>query len=223
MKKVCDICHHRCKLEEGQIGLCRARINRDGNIVADNYGKLTSLALDPIEKKPLKRFHPGSMILSAGSYGCNMRCSFCQNCEISMTDGEHAHAVNVTPEDLVEKAKELMPRGNIGIAYTYNEPLVGYEFVYDCAKLAAARGLKNVVVTNGCICHTPLVLLLPYIDAINIDLKAFTEDFYSRMGGDLETVKQTIATAARSCHVEVTTLIIPNENDSEAEMRALSG
>jgi pyruvate formate lyase activating enzyme len=129
----------------------------------------------------------------------------------------------MTPAQLVEKAESLIPRGNIGIAYTYNEPLVGYEFVLDCAKLAAERGLKNVVVTNGCICQEPLVRLLPYIDAMNIDLKAFTGDFYRRMGGDLETVKQSIVTAARSCHVEVTTLIIPGENDGEEEIRTLSG
>jgi pyruvate formate lyase activating enzyme len=184
---------------------------------------ITSLALDPIEKKPLKRFHPGSLILSAGSYGCNMRCSFCQNCDISMADAERAGVVKVTPEELVEKALELVPRGNIGIAYTYNEPLIGYEFVFDCAELAKSRGLKNVLVTNGCICHDPLVRLLPYIDAMNIDLKAFTEEFYKKMGGDLETVKHTIETASRSCHVEVTTLVIPGENDSEEEMSSLAG
>ena len=222
MKVTCGICHHHCKLEEGQLGLCRARKNSDGKIICENYGKLTSLALDPIEKKPLQRFYPGSKILSVGSYGCNLRCPFCQNSEISMIDGEHIQTAEVSPEALVEKALELMPKGNIGIAYTYNEPLVGYEYVRDCAKLAKENNLKNVVVTNGCICEQSLKELLPYVDAMNIDLKGFTEGFYKMVGGDLETVKRTISLAAESCHVEVTTLIIPAENDSEEEMDALS-
>jgi len=222
MKSVCRICPHHCKLDEGGIGFCRARINHNGEIVCENYGLITSLALDPIEKKPLKRFYPGSMILSVGSYGCNMRCSFCQNCEISMADRERAAAVKISPEELVQKALALVPHGNIGIAYTYNEPLIGYEYVYDCAKLSSSSGLKNVVVSNGCICHDPLVELLPYIDAMNIDLKAFTESFYRKIAGDLDTVKHTIETASKCCHVEVTTLIIPGENDSEDEMRELS-
>lgn len=222
MKVTCEICHHHCKLEEGQIGLCRARKSHDGKIICENYGKLTGFALDPIEKKPLRRFYPDSKILSVGSYGCNLRCPFCQNSEISMTDGEHIQTVEVSPEALVEKALELVPKGNIGIAYTYNEPLVGYEYVRDCTQLAKERGLKNVVVTNGCICEQPLKELLSYIDAMNIDLKGFTEDFYKMVGGDLKMVKRTIQLAAESCHVEVTTLVIPAENDSEEEMNALS-
>jgi len=223
VKAVCEICPHRCRIEEGGTGFCRARFNRNGKIVCGNYGMVTSIALDPIEKKPLRRFFPGSRILSVGSYGCNMRCSFCQNSEISMADQESSEAIRISPQELVQKALEFLPRGNIGIAYTYNEPLVGYEFVYDCAKLASDRGLKNVVVTNGCICHEPLVGILPYIDAMNIDLKAFTASFYRKMAGDFDTVKHTIETAGRSCHVEVTTLIIPGENDSDDEMRELSG
>jgi pyruvate formate lyase activating enzyme len=169
------------------------------------------------------RFYPGSKILSVGSYGCNLRCPFCQNCDISMADGERIQTVNITPEELVNKALELVPHGNIGIAYTYNEPLVGYEFVRDCAERAAEHGLKNVVVTNGCICEEPLRELLPQIDAMNIDLKGFTERFYRMIGGDLGTVKNSIRLASQSCYVEVTTLVIPGENDSEEEMRALSG
>jgi len=223
MKSVCEICPHHCALEEGQTGLCRARRNSGGRVVCENYGKVTSLSLDPIEKKPLRRFYPGTKILSVGSYGCNLRCPFCQNSAISMADGRHARIVEVSPEGLAEKAEELVARGNIGIAYTYNEPLVGYEFVRDCAALVKARGMKNVAVTNGCICEEPLIELLPLIDAMNIDLKGFTERFYKMVGGDLSTVMRTIERSAQSCHVEVTTLVIPGENDSEEEMDALSG
>lgn len=218
----CTLCPHRCALREGQTGFCRARVNRGGAVAAKNYGALTALALDPIEKKPLRRFFPGSLVLSAGSYGCNLRCPFCQNSDISQAEEENAAARRVTPEWLVERAKALKGRGSIGLAYTYNEPLVGYEFVRDCAVLARARGLKNVAVTNGCFCEAPLRALLPLLDAVNIDLKAFTPRFYRWAGGDLETVKSAIALAAERCHVEVTTLIIPGENDGEAEMEALS-
>lgn len=213
----CGICPHCCDLKEGQTGLCRARSNIGGSISCINYGKLTSLALDPIEKKPLARFYPGSMILSAGSYGCNLNCRFCQNFRISMAEnGEDT--VYVPPEVLVRRAEELRAEGNIGLAFTYNEPIVGYEYVKDCAIIAKQRGLKTVLVTNGMICAGPLRELLPYIDAMNIDLKAFSERFYKMLNGDLQTVKQTIEISAENCHVEVTTLIIPGENDSDDEM-----
>jgi pyruvate formate lyase activating enzyme len=140
-----------------------------------------------------------------------------------MADGKTMRTYEITPEQLADKAQELRPRGNIGVAYTYNEPLIGYEFVYDCAVLASRRGLKNVLVTNGYICEKPLCDILPHIDAMNIDLKGFTEEFYKKLGGDLETVKRTVGLSAKSCHVEVTTLVIPGENDSEDEMAALSG
>ncbi len=217
----CEICPHHCDIGEGAVGLCRARTNKNGAIICDNYGRLTSLSLDPIEKKPLYHFFPGSMILSVGSYGCNLRCPFCQNHEISMT-GSEIETTYVSPEQLVLKAKELMPRGNIGIAFTYNEPLISYEYVLDCSRLAHEHNLKTVLVTNGMICSEPLNALLPYIDAMNIDLKAFTQRFYHMLGGDLETVKQTIAAAAKKCHVEVTVLIISGENDTDEEMERLS-
>lgn len=220
---ICRICPHACDLKEGEIGFCGARINRNGVITAKNYGEITSLGLDPIEKKPLYRFYPGSMILSAGSYGCNLRCSFCQNYRISMPDQEEGPpCIRMSPEELVEKALELIPRGNIGLAYTYNEPLVGYEFVMDCARLAEKKGLKNVVVTNGYVEEKPLRALLPYIHAFNVDLKSFSDEFYQKISGDLNTVKETIALAAGHSHVEVTTLIIPGENDGEEEMRSLT-
>lgn len=222
MKIKCEICPHHCSIEEGHTGFCNARSNRDGKIVCSNYGRLTSIALDPIEKKPFARFMPGTRILSVGSYGCNLRCPFCQNCSISMASEEQAETVFVSPEELVSKALQLIPAGNIGIAYTYNEPLISYEYVYDCARLAHEKGLKNAAVTNGYICEEPLAGLLPFIDAMNIDLKGFTGSFYKRLRGDLEPVKRTIMLASDRCHVEVTTLIIPNENDSAEEMRNLS-
>ena len=161
MKAQCGICPHHCSLEDGQRGLCRARRNTRGTVTCESYGKLTSIALDPIEKKPLNRFHPGSKILSVGSYGCNLRCLFCQNSEISMASAEKIHTEEISPEELALYALKIKPQGNIGIAYTYNEPLVSYEYVLDCAKLTKEKGLKNVVVSNGYICKEPLLELLP--------------------------------------------------------------
>ena len=215
---VCPVCPHHCLLAEGQTGRCRARKNRNGKIVSINYGKLTSLMLDPIEKKPLRRFFPGSRILSVGSFGCNLACPFCQNYEISMADSRQAHWREAAPEALAGLAQEYQSRGNIGVAFTYNEPLVGYEFVRDTARLVRERGMKNVLVTNGCAELSVLEELLPYVDAMNIDLKGFAGEWYERLGGDLETVKRFIARAAQDCHVELTTLIVPGENDSEEEM-----
>lgn len=223
MRVRCEICPHHCKLEEGQIGLCRARTNRKGEIISENYGKLTALALDPIEKKPLSRFYPGSKILSIGSYGCNLRCSFCQNSDISMVGGAEIEVQETTAEEMVQKAVLLKNQGNLGIAYTYNEPLIGYEFVRDCAILIKEAGLKNVIVTNGFICEEPLKQLLPVVDAFNIDLKGFTEEYYHKLGGALDIVKRSIRLAAEKSHVEVTTLIVPGENDSDQEMEELSG
>jgi len=222
MNAKCEICPRGCVLDNGQTGFCRARENKEGKITCANYGKLTSVALDPIEKKPLSRFMPGSKILSAGSYGCNLHCPFCQNHRISMAGSEIPAIMEATPTELAHKAFELADVGNIGVAYTYNEPLISYEFIYDCSIEVRKSGLKNVLVTNGYICEEPLKKLLPYIDAMNIDLKGFSEVFYSKLGGDLESVKRTIAIASKHCHVEVTTLIIPGENDSVQEMEQLS-
>ena len=222
MSVTCELCFHHCHLEEGQTGFCRARICRNGAVVLLNYGKLTSLALDPIEKKPLRRFHPGSLILSVGSFGCNLRCPFCQNHEISMAGEAEIQTVKVSPAQLAAKASELRAHGNIGVAYTYNEPLVSYEYVRDCAELVHEQGMVNVLVTNGTIEEGPWRALLPLIDAANIDLKGFTPAWYRRLGGDSETVKRSIALAAERCHVEVTTLLSPGENDSAEEIRALA-
>ena len=221
MKTVCSLCPHHCQLEPGQSGLCQARRNKNGKIICDNYGRLAALALDPIEKKPLRRFYPGNWILSVGSYGCNLRCPFCQNYKISM-EGKKSETIFLSPKDLVKRAMNLTEkaRGNLGIAFTYNEPLIGYEYVYDCAELAHQVGLKTVIVTNGMICEEPLLKLLPLTDAMNIDLKGFTQQYYDWVGGDLETVKNTIAVSASQCHVEVTTLIIPGKNDRTEGMNA---
>ena len=219
MSQTCTLCFHHCQLDEGQTGFCRARAGRGDKIVPLNYGRLTSLALDPIEKKPLRRFHPGSQILSVGSFGCNLRCPFCQNASIAQV-GSEAPTRNVTPEELANLARELVPRGNIGVAYTYNEPLVGYEYVHDCAERIHQSGLLNVLVSNGTIEEKPWRELLPLIDAANIDLKGFNDSWYRSLSGDLATVKRNIAIAAEHCHVEVTTLIIPDSNDSPAEMQA---
>ena len=223
MSKIrCEICPHYCNLRNGQVGICRARTNVDGKILSINYGHITSMNLDPIEKKPLRRFHPGKNILSIGSFGCNLSCSFCQNHEIAMASKDEIRAQNIEPDNMIKMALDLAARGNIGIAYTYNEPLVGYEYVRDCSKLARDQGLKNVLVTNGCFNEEPMKELFPYIDAFNIDLKGFTDEFYKKIGGNLETVKNFIALASNYSHVEITTLIIPGENDSEEEMRELS-
>ena len=159
------------------------------------------------------------MILSAGSFGCNMRCPFCQNSDISMA-GEDTDTRTVSPEALVRQAVALAAHGNIGIAYTYNEPFVGYEYVADTARLAREAGLVNVLVTNGMVCGAPLKALLPYIDAMNIDLKCFSDEGYRRLGGDLDTVLATIRASAAACHVEVTTLVVPGLSDNPADMEA---
>ena len=222
----CGVCFRHCDIAEGQIGFCGGRTAKNGRVEAFNYGRVTSLALDPIEKKPLARFCPGSMILSVGSFGCNLRCPFCQNYEISWSDAARGFAETaetITPEALTELALKLRGRGNIGIAFTYNEPLIGYEFVRDAAKLAKAEGLKNVIVTNGTAELAVLDELRPYIDAMNIDLKGFTDRYYSEvLGGDRRMVMDFIGSAVRSCHVELTTLVVPGENDGEEEMRELA-
>ena len=222
----CDVCFRHCNIEEGKLGFCGARTCIDGKVIQANYGRITSLALDPIEKKPLNRFNPGSLILSAGSYGCNLRCPFCQNYEISWSEEawKFAKTADVcTPEDLARTAAYYQNQGNIGIAFTYNEPLIGYEFILDTAKLIKELGMKTVLVTNGTSELYVLEKLAPYIDAMNIDLKGFTDRYYREvLKGDRKMVMDFIARAAQICHVEVTTLIIPGENDSEEEMDTLS-
>ena len=222
----CEVCFRHCEIKEGNLGFCGARTIKEGKVVAENYGKITGIALDPIEKKPLKRFHPGKNILSVGSYGCNLRCPFCQNSDISwgleVSDWKY-ESKEISPEKLIELALSMKNRDNIGIAFTYNEPLIGYEFVRDTAKLSHEIGLLNVLVTNGTAEISVLRELEPYIDAMNIDLKGFTENYYKKtLGGDLEMTKRFIEEAVKFCHVELTTLIVPGENDTEEEMCEIS-
>jgi len=218
----CTICHHRCKLAEGQTGRCGTRKNEGGKSVSVNYAQLTALALDPIEKKPLYRFYPGSSILSAGSFGCNMACPFCQNYEIAEARAGTIETRQLSPDMLVKAALSLRTRGNIGLAFTYNEPMIGFEYVRDAARIARQKGLRTVVVTNGCVSQDALVQVLPYIDAYNIDLKCFTPEGYRTLGGDLDMVKAFIQTAAQKAHVEVTTLVVPGLSDSKAELRKMA-
>ncbi len=215
----CLVCWRHCLIPEGGLGYCRARTVREGRVIPANYGKLTSLALDPIEKKPLSFFRPGTMILSAGSFGCNMACPFCQNYEIAREAAASRHSRDVSPRALVEEALALRDRGNIGIAFTYNEPLVGYEYVRDSAILARQAGLETVVVTNGQIEVQPLEELLPHISAWNIDLKAFSQEGYRRLGGRLEVTLRTIEMTQAVSHVEVTTLLVPGLSDGEEDMK----
>lgn len=219
----CDICPHACRLANGQTGICRARREKNGAVVSVNYGKLTSIALDPIEKKPLAFYRPGTSVLSIGSFGCNMRCPFCQNASIAQAGIDDVAWREFTPEQIVDQAVRERPNGCIGVAYTYNEPCVGFEFVRDCSRLAHGSGLVNVLVSNGMISNAPLSDVAPLIDAANIDLKCFTEEGYRRLGGDLSCVKGTIAALVDAgVHVEVTTLVVPGLNDDEAEIDDLT-
>lgn len=218
MSLICNVCMHHCVLSNGQTGRCKARKNIDDKIIDDNFAKVTAVSLDPIEKKPLRNFYPGSKILSVGSYGCNLNCPFCQNSEISQYKFNEDDIYMIFPDDLVKKALDLKPLGNIGIAFTYNEPLIGYEYVLETSKIAKKEGMKTVVVTNGNFSISVLDEILPYIDAMNIDLKGFNDDFYDFVGGDLKTTLSFIEKAVNNCHVEITTLIIPGKNDGLEDM-----
>lgn len=217
---ICLLCPNQCKIAEGKTGICRVRRNKKGQLIASAYGKITSIALDPIEKKPLYAFYPGSRILSVGSFGCNLRCLFCQNWLISQKEAEWQL---IMPDELVALAIRERRYGNIGLAYTYNEPLINYEYVLDCSKLARENDLKNVLVTNGYINPDPLKELLPFIDAMNIDLKGWQPSFYREYcRGERDPVLETIKLSAQHCHVEVTTLLLPSINDDENEIEAIA-
>lgn len=223
---VCNVCYRHCVIKEDEYGFCGVRTTKDGKVVPANYGQITSMALDPIEKKPLNRFYPGSFIVSVGSYGCNLRCPFCQNYEISWGDEVDLvkkEAEYVSPEELARIAKEQVKNKNIGVAFTYNEPLIAYEYVIDTAKLLKEEGLKTVLVTNGMADISTVKELFEYVDAMNIDLKGFTDNYYrDLLKGDRQMVMNFIKEAVKHCHVELTTLIIPGENDSEDEIDDLS-
>lgn len=213
---VCRLCPHQCHIAKGRTGACRARKNIDGVLIAESYGRVVSLNLDPIEKKPLLRFHPDMMILSAGSYGCNMKCPYCQNHTISQRT---LKADFVSPQELLCFAKNTAR--NIGIAFTYNEPTMSFEYIMDTAPLFKKEGMKVVLVTNGMIRQEPLGALLPFLDAVNIDVKTFNADKYKSIGGHLATVMKTVEMCfAANVHVEVTSLIVPGQNDDSADMHA---
>jgi pyruvate formate lyase activating enzyme len=214
----CELCPHECSIKPGGSGICRQRRNDDGTLTSLNYGRATSVALDPIEKKPLYHFHPGSRILSLGTNGCNFQCPWCQNSGISQED---APTDEISPEHAVAAA---VREKSVGIAYTYNEPFIWYEFVLETAKLARQRKLANVLVTNGCVNPKPLAELLPFIDALNVDIKSIDEDFYGKhCKARLAPVLETCKTASRTAHVEITNLVIPGENDSERNFSELAG
>lgn len=220
----CNSCPHECSLKPGQLGYCRARVGGEGAIVPQSYGRITSLALDPIEKKPIARWMPGTTVLSLGGYGCNMRCPFCQNYSIAQVGEREVPWRPAEPSEIVGMALDAKQYRCIGIAYTYNEPLTMWEFVRDTGTLAHEAGLKNVLVSNGMASPEVLEQVAPLIDAANIDLKCFTEEGYRSLGGNLETVKRTIETLAAldTCHLEVTTLVVPGFNDAPEEIDALT-
>ena len=214
----CLLCPHYCELSEGQTGLCQVRKVKDNKLWASSYAQVSSVALDPIEKKPLYEYHPQNQILSLGSIGCNLSCQFCQNYRIAQELDIPTR--ELTPQEAVDLAQQ---KDSFGLAYTYSEPLIWYEYVRDTAKLAHKNGLKNVLVTNGTINPEPLKELLPYINAVNLDLKAFREEFYQEIcHGDLAAVKESAKIINSSdTHLELTTLIIPDLNDDPAEIKRL--
>ena len=215
----CTLCPNNCLIKEGKSGSCRIRFNRNGNMKIPFAGKISALAVDPVEKKPLYHFFPGKDILSTGFYGCSLKCPFCQNYSIS--SGTRIESDTVSPEDMAAAAAKS---GTIGLAYTYSEPSVHIEWVYETSKLLHKKNLKNVLVTNGYINLPAAEYLLENTDAANIDLKSFNPDFYSKeLGGRLEPVKEFIRLASAKIHIEVTTLVIPGKNDSTEEIREIAG
>jgi pyruvate formate lyase activating enzyme len=215
----CELCPHHCVIAEKKTGLCGIRRVVDGGLVAAGYGLLSSLHNDPIEKKPLFHFHPGSAIFSIGGWGCNFACRFCQNWQISQA--VDAQAQSFRPDEVLQAARD---QDSPGIAYTYNEPLINYEFVLDCAQLARAAGLFNVLVTNGFIEEKPAAELLPLIDALNIDIKSMEESFYRQQcrGALAPVLRFARQAVAAGCHVEITNLLIPGLNDGEEQVGQVS-
>jgi len=212
----CDLCPHGCIIHPGKTGKCRGRTNIEGTLYAVNYGKTISLSIDPMEKKPLYHFHPVNNILSIGSNSCNLSCKFCQNFQSSQLD---VNTKSITPSDLLSYCTENRCQF---VAFTYTEPTTWFEFVLDASKLLNENNIKTVFVTNGYINQEPLKQLLTYIDAMNIDLKAFDDKFYSSIcNGSLQPVLETIKTASKQCHIEITNLIITDENDSEKQINDL--
>lgn len=212
----CELCPHNCLIADSKTGICQVRKNIGGKLYSLNYAKLSALGIDPVEKKPLYHFYPQKKVLSVGSWGCNMACQFCQNWQISQ---QKPQLKDLAKEELVETALDK----NIELlAYTYSEPIVFYEYMLETAKIASDKGLKNIMVSNGFISEEPLKELIPYLDAANIDLKAFNNQFYQQYcQGGLEAVKRTIKILSQKTHLEVTTLIISDLNDDLKELEKL--
>ncbi len=217
----CGLCAHSCKISPGKRGFCKVRENRGGNLYTLIYGTVSSEAIDPIEKKPLYHYYPGSYVYSVGSIGCNFRCKHCQNWSISQACLEDSFTVDIPPEELIERALTTKSRS---IAWTYNEPTIWHEYTYECSKLAKNVGLTAVYVTNGYMTPEALLHIAPYLDAANIDIKAFNEKFYHDVASaKLGPVLEASAFAKKlGIHIEITTLIIPGINDSLEELRELS-
>ena len=218
----CDVCPRLCKLHEGQRGLCFVRACRDGGIILTTYGRSSGFCIDPIEKKPFAHFLPGSAVLSFGTAGCNLTCKFCQNWDISKAREFDRLQARASPEEIAAAAVRA---GCRSVAYTYNDPVIFLEYAVDVAKACRERGLRNVAVTAGYVCPEPRRELFAHMDAVNVDLKAFTDGFYHRLcTGRLQPVLETLIYLKRETKVwlEVTTLLIPGENDAPAEIAALS-
>lgn len=215
----CNLCPHNCKIQNKKYGICSVRKNEEMELILPFYGLLSAINVDPIEKKPLYHFYPGSHILSVGFYGCNFHCQFCQNYKISQETESGSSKQIISPDELIGITVD---KGLGSIAYTYSEPVIHFEYIMECAKIAHSYGIKNVLVTNGYLNSLPAKELLSVMDGVNIDLKSFTETFYHKIGGHLEPVKEFISLASELTHIEVTTLIIPGENDSETEIINIS-
>ena len=218
---LCRLCPHMCRIAPAKTGNCGVRKNIDGKLYSLTYDKFTSAALDPIEKKPLYHFHPGSEIMSFGTLGCNFHCQFCQNYEISQREFDELFVKRITVKDAIAHAKKF---NAVGIAYTYNEPLINYEWVKEAMAAARESGLENVLVSNGYINEEPFCNIVDLIDAANIDVKSFRDDFYKKYcGGRLGPVLRTVEILVKKLkHLEITTLLIPGLNDSDNEISELA-
>lgn len=212
----CELCPHFCQIQPNSTGICRARKNFYGVLYATNYAQTVTIGIDPIEKKPLYHFHPGESVISLGSNSCNFSCNFCQNYTISQ------YSVKTT-EISIDKLLELTRKHKCrNVAFTYTEPITWFEYVYDASKLLKSHNINTIMVTNGFINEEPLNELLPYIDAMNIDLKSFNHEFYRKFcGGELEPVLKTIQLASKGCHLEITNLLITQENDSVEDINRI--
>lgn len=215
---LCGLCPHTCRIANGEAGICKVRVNKHDHLELPYFGMLSAIAVDPIEKKPLFHFYPGKPIFSVGFYGCSFRCPFCQNYRISQEVDKSGQ--RVTPENCVGLA---LQHDSFGIAYTYSEPLVHFEYVVQTSEIGREAGLKNILVTNGYLNPKPTKELLKVTDAANVDLKSFNDDFYrEELGGSLNPILRFIEAAAASIHLEVTTLVIPGKNDSPEEISEIA-